>query len=116
MNNTVNFEIHTRADGAATIIELSGRIVLGEATNRLRGTIRELIESGQTNIVVTLSDVTFLDSAGLGELIASYKRILQHGGRLRLAGPTHQIRQLLESTHLINVLEVYDDTVAALAS
>jgi len=110
------------------ILELAGEFALGSTGlghaldlrgNRLQdlsATLHDLLKQGYPRIVLNLSQVPFLDSAGLGELIACLKRARQRGGDVRLLRPTLRVRDLLEMTALTRVFRIFDDEPEALAS
>lgn len=120
--------ISVRSQGDVSIIELKGEFTLdgGGLTHALdlRGhrladlgqTLRRLLEQDRRKIVLDLGSVTFLDSAGLGELIACKKRMVQSGGDIRLLRPSGKVRDLLEMLHLMKIFQVFDDEPEALAS
>ena len=108
-------QLKARNEGEAVVIEASGRIVLGEF-DELRPAIRKQLEDGKRGIVLDLAGVTYLDSAGLGELVNSYTTVTSQGGKLALSSLTPKIRDLLQLTKLITVFPVFDSTGEAVAS
>ncbi len=109
-------KIQTRTVGDVKVLNCSGQITLGEGTMSIRTTVRELVQSGNKKIVLNLTDVNYVDSSGVGELVSTYTTVVNSGGRLKLLGLTKKIRELLAITKLLTVFEVYDDEPAALAS
>lgn len=99
-----------------TLIDLSGRIALGEGTVELRGMLKTLLEHGYSRIVLNLADVTYMDSAGTGELIHAHRRALDRGGEIKLAHVSEKIQGLLQLTKLYTVFDVFDDKVEAVAA
>ena len=109
-------EIHTRTVGDVHILDISGRIVLGEATKTIRQTISDLLVNGGRKIVLNLKDVNYVDSSGIGELVRTYTSVTREGKQLKLLNLTKKIRDLLVITKLLTVFQVYENEQAALAS
>jgi anti-sigma B factor antagonist len=103
------------ADGVA-IIDLAGRITLGEATGKLRDEIKEQLKSGHQNILLNLRDVTYMDSAGLGELVGAYASVSNAGGSIKLLHTQGKVKDLLAVTKLYTVFVTFDDEKEALRS
>lgn len=101
------------ADGV-TILSLSGRITLGDESSQLRNTIKELLANGKKRLVLDLADVSYIDSAGLGTLVAAYTSARSEGGEVRLAGITKNFNELLNITKLVTVFNVHDTVPEAL--
>ena len=99
-----------------TIVDLSGRISLGEGSALLRKTVRDLLENGQTKILLNLGDVNYIDSSGIGELVSGYTSVKSRGGELKLLHLTKKVHDLLQITKLFTVFEVHSDERAALRS
>ncbi|HUA83679.1 MAG TPA: STAS domain-containing protein [Bryobacteraceae bacterium] len=108
--------ITTRQAGDVTILDISGRIQLGEASISLRNTLRDLVAQDKTKILLNLGDVSYVDSSGMGELVAGFTSLANRGGRLKLLNVTKRIKDLLQITKLYTVFEVYDDEASALRS
>lgn len=102
--------------GSISIVDLRGDIGLGEASLILRQTIRDLVESGRTRIILNFSEVNSMDSAGVGELTGAYKLVNSRGGELKFVNPTKKVHRILVITGLDKVLEVYTDEQAAIRS
>lgn len=98
------------------VVEISGRITLGDASNALRDTIRGLVAEGRAKILLNLSNVSFMDSAGIGELASAHVSMTHKRGRLKLYGLTKRMRDLLQVTRLYTVLDVYEREEDALRS
>jgi anti-sigma B factor antagonist len=109
-------EIHTRTVGDVHILDISGKIVLGEATKTIRQTISDLLVNGGRKIVLNLKDVNYVDSSGIGELVRTYTSVTREGKQLKLLNLTKKIRDLLVITKLLTVFQVYENEQAALAS
>ncbi len=98
------------------VLDLRGRVTLGEETEALRERIKRLVEAGHTRIVVNLGEVNYLDSVGLSTLVASYTSTRRQGGNLKLLNLTKRLRDLLQITRLSTVFEVYDSLEVAVQS
>jgi anti-sigma B factor antagonist len=112
----MSLKANLRRAGDVQIVDLAGRITLGEGSGLLRSTIKELVSSGQKNILVNLKDVTYLDSAGLGELVGSYASVTNSGGNIKLLNPQSKVHDLLQITKLYTVFVAFDDEPEALRS
>jgi len=112
----VSATIKTRDAGDVTIVEVSGRVTLGEATGKLRETVRELINKRRKYILLNLSGVEYMDSAGLGELVGAYTTVTNNGGILKLVGVGGRTLDLLQVTKLLTIFECFDDEATAVRS
>ena len=99
-----------------TIVDLSGRISLGEGSALLRKTVRDLLENGQTKILLNLGDVNYIDSSGIGELVSGFTAVRSREGQLKLLNLTKKVHDLLQITKLFTVFEVYSDEGTAVGS
>ena len=109
--------LEERTIGSVAIVKVSGEITLKKSRNAmLHEHVRGLIQQGRTNVIVDLAGVSYIDSAGLGELVQSHSTVKNHGGALKLLNPTSRLRELLVLTRLTTVLRTYDDEVQALES
>ena len=104
-----------QVDGV-TILDLSGRITLGEGSVVLRDTIRELLGKGDKKILLNLGDVTYIDSSGIGELVSAFTAVRKEQGELKLLNLTKKVHDLLQITKLYTVFDVKDDEAAAIAA
>ena len=109
-------KIHTRRVGDVHVLDISGKITLGEATATVRYTIGDILENGGKKIVLNLNDVNYIDSSGIGELVRSYNTVTKEGKQLILLNLTQKIKELLVITKLLTVFQVYDSEQAAVAS
>ena len=109
-------DIKERVVSGVSVLDLSGKIVLGEGDGQIRDRIKDLLADGQKRILLNLGDVNYIDSAGLGALISSYTTTKRQGGQLKLVNLTKRIQDLLAITKLITVFETYDNEAQALAS
>jgi len=102
-----------RVDGV-TIMDLSGRITLGEGSVVLRDQIRDLLSKGEKKILLNLGDVTYIDSSGIGELVSAFTTVRNQGGELKLLNLTKKVHDLLQITKLYTVFDVKDDEASAI--
>ncbi len=109
-------EIHTRTVGDVHVLDISGRIVLGDATKAIRHTISDLLVNGGNKIVLNLTDVNYIDSSGIGELIRTYTTVVNAGKQLKLLNLTKKVRELLVITKLLTVFQVFESERDAVAS
>src|SRR5436309_15169969 len=103
----------TRQVDGITILDLSGRITLGEGSVVLRDTIREVLGKGEKKILLNLGDVTYIDSSGIGELVSAFTTVRNQGGELKLLNLTKKVHDLLQITKLYTVFDVKDDEASA---
>ncbi|HXZ80262.1 MAG TPA: STAS domain-containing protein [Terriglobales bacterium] len=104
-----------QVDGV-TIVDLSGRITLGEGSTMLRDIVRDLITKGNKKILLNLGDVTYIDSSGIGELVSAFTTVRNGGGELKLLNLTKKVHDLLQITKLYTVFDIKDDEAAAIQS
>jgi len=106
----------TRQMDGVTIVDLSGRITLGEGSVVLRDAIRDLVGKGNKRILLNLGDVTYIDSSGIGELVSAFTTVRNQGGELKLLNLTKKVHDLLQITKLYTVFDVKDDEASAIAA
>jgi len=109
-------QIRNREVNGVSVVELDGRVVLGEETNTLRETVKNLVSQGKKKIVLDVKNVTMIDSSGLGALVAAYSSAKSAGASLRLCNLGAHFNQLLQITKLLTVFEVsktQEDAVSA---
>ncbi len=99
----------TRLVGGVTIVDLSGRIVLGDGSAGLRDLLRDLVSEGNKKILLNLRNVNYIDSSGLGELVSAFTSMRSQGGELKLLNLTKRVRALLQITKLLTVFDITDD-------
>jgi anti-sigma B factor antagonist len=104
----------SRKGNDVTILDLSGRMTLGEDTILLRETIRDLISQGRKMILLNLGDVPYIDSSGIGELVNAFTSVKKNGGELKLLNLTKKVRDVLQITKLYTVFDVYLDEEGAI--
>jgi anti-sigma B factor antagonist len=112
----VTMKSSTRQVDGITIVDLSGRITLGEGSVVLRDTVRDLLSKGQKKILLNLGDVNYIDSSGIGELVSAYTAVRSKSGELKLLHLTKKVHDLLQITKLFTVFEVYSDEGTAIRS
>ena len=108
--------IKERQAGDVTILDMDGKITIGEGSVALRSAIRRLLEEGKKKILLNLGQVGYIDSSGIGELVSSYTAISNAGGQLKLLNLTQKLKDLLGITKLLTVFDVYDSESDALGS
>ncbi len=111
------FKINTRVVGSVAVLDCSGRITLGEGSVMLRDAVRNCIwKKKQTNLVLNLADVAYIDDSGIGELVDAFTTVRQVGGALKLLNLTEKISDVLQITKLYGVFEKFDNEADALKS
>ncbi|MGA3134382.1 MAG: STAS domain-containing protein [Terracidiphilus sp.] len=108
--------IAPRQVGGVAVLDLSGKITLGEGSVQIRDAIRGLIGKGQKSILLNLGNVNYIDSSGLGELVSAYTTAKNQGAALKLLKLTKKVHDLLQLTKLYTVFDIYDDEASAIAS
>jgi len=112
----VSAVIKTRHLDDVVILDISGRITLGEGTVTLRDALQKLLNRGERKFVMNLEHVDYVDSAGLGELITGFTTVRAQGGQLKLLKLTHRIHDLLQITKLLTVFDSFDSETEAIKS
>lgn len=108
--------IDTRTVDGVTVLDVHGKITIGEGSVELRNKIRELLQAGTKKILLNMADVSYVDSSGIGELVSSYTTVSNGGGHLKLLSLTKKLRELLAITKLLTVFECHEDEQAAIKS
>jgi anti-sigma B factor antagonist len=108
--------IRERQAGDVSVLDLNGEVRIGDSAAALRGAIRGLIAGGKQKILLNLAGVKYIDSSGIGELIANYTTVGRGGGQLKLLSLTEKVQDLLVITKLLTVFDVYEDESEALSS
>ena len=109
-------KITDRVMDAVAVEELEGRIVLGEESNALREKVKSLLAAGQKKVVLNMDNVTYIDSSGLGTLVALHTSARGQGASLKLSNLGSKFQEILQVTKLVTVFEVYPSEAAAIAS
>ncbi len=112
----MSIKANTRQVNGVTVVDISGRITLGEGSSTLRETVRDLLNRGEKKILLNLGDVTYIDSSGIGELVTCFARVTNQGGQLKLLNLTKKVHDLLQITKLYTVFDVHDDETGAIRS
>jgi anti-sigma B factor antagonist len=112
----MSVKLNTRQVGDVTVIDVSGRITLGEGASVIRDAVRDLTTKENKKILLNLGDVPYIDSSGIGELVAGYTSVANAGGTLKLLGLTKRVQDLLQITKLYTVFEVQEDEAHAVRS
>jgi anti-sigma B factor antagonist len=112
----MSLKMGTRQVNGIVVIDLSGQITLGDASAALRTEVLDQVNNGFKKILLNLAEVTYIDSAGLGELTGSFTSVRNRGGQLKLLNLTKRVHDLMQITKLYTVFDVYDDEKKALAS
>jgi anti-sigma B factor antagonist len=108
--------INERQAGDVTVLDMSGKITIGEGSVALRTAIRRVLEEGKRRILLNLGGVSYIDSSGIGELVSSYTAINKEEGQLKLLNLTQKLQDLLAITKLLTVFDVYENEAEALNS
>jgi anti-sigma B factor antagonist len=108
--------IGERIVDGVTILDLEGKLVLGEGDRLLRDKVNALVREGRTRLLLNLAGVTYVDSAGLGEIVRSHATVVRQGGALKLLRPDKRLRDLLTITKLVTVFEIFVDEQEAVRS
>jgi anti-sigma B factor antagonist len=109
-------QIEERAVGDVVVLDLKGRITLGDGDQLLKDKVNSLVNQGHKGIVLNLAGVPYIDSAGLGEIVGSYTTVSRQGGSLKLLNLTKKITDLLAITKLLTVFETFDSEDEAVRS
>ncbi len=112
----MSMKISTRQVDGVTILDLSGRITLGEGSVQLRDAVRDLLAKGQKHILLNLAEVNYIDSSGIGELVSAFTTVRNQGGELKLLKLTKKVHDLLQITKLYTVFDIKDDEAQAIGS
>ena len=112
----MSIQVTSRQVGDVSVVDVAGRITLGEGASALRETIRGLVAKGQKKILLNLGEVSYIDSSGIGELVSGFTTVANNGGALKLLSLTKRVQDLLQITKLYTVFDVYDSEPNAVAS
>ena len=111
-----NLHITERRNGSVTVLDLKGNIRLGEGNIELHNILRFLVEKGEKRVLLNLGEVTYIDSSGLGELVAGYTTLQKNGGELKILRLTERVHELMMITKLLTVFDVFDNEDEAVNS
>jgi anti-sigma B factor antagonist len=112
----VSVKLSTRHVGDVSVVDVVGRITLGEGSSALRDLLREMVSQNHKKILLNLGDVSYIDSSGIGELVSGFTTVTNQGGQLKLLNLTKRVKDLLQITKLYTVFDVHDDEAAAVRS
>lgn len=112
----MSVKLNSRQVGDVTVMDLAGRITLGEGSSTMRDALKEAITKGQKKILLNLSEVSYIDSSGIGELVSAFTTVTNQGGQLKLNGLNKRVKDLLQITKLYTVFEVFDEESTAMRS
>ncbi len=108
--------VSERTVGSVTILDISGHVTLNDGADQIRDKVKAVLQEGKRHLLMNLSQVSYMDSAGLGELVQAYSTVSKQGGGLKLLSPTKRLKDLLVITKLSTVFDSFDDETAAIAS
>ena len=112
----MSVKLNTRQVGDVTVIDVAGRITLGEGSSALRDTLRDMVAQKHKKLLLNLGEVSYIDSSGIGELVSGFTTVTNGGGQLKLLNLTKRVKDLLQITKLYTVFDVHDDEAAAVRS
>jgi anti-sigma B factor antagonist len=112
----MSIKLSSRQVGDVSVVDAAGRITLGEGSSALRDLLRDMVAKGQKKILLNLSEVSYIDSSGIGELVSGFTTVTNQGGALKLLGLTKRVKDLLQITKLYTVFDVHDDEASAVRS
>jgi len=112
----MSLKVSTRKVDSAVVVDMSGRLTIGEPVLLLRETVRVLVNDGSNRFVLNLGDVSYIDSSGLGELVSLFTTVRNKQGDVKLLNLTAKAKDLLQMTKLLTVFDTYDDEAKALAA
>ena len=112
----MSVKLSTRQVGDVVVVDVAGRITLGEGSSALRDLLRDMVGKSQKKILLNLADVSYIDSSGIGELVSGFTTVTNQGGELKLLSLTKRVKDLLQITKLYTVFDVHDDEAAAVRS
>jgi anti-sigma B factor antagonist len=102
--------------GDVTVVDVAGRITLGEGSSALRDAVRDMVSKNQKKVLLNLGDVSYIDSSGIGELVSGFTTVTNSGGNLKLLNLNKRVKDLLQITKLYTVFEVHEDEAGAIRS
>jgi len=108
--------MNTRQVGDVTVVDVSGRITLGDGASTFRDTLRDQAAKGNKKLLLNLAEVSYIDSSGIGEMVSGFTTVSNQGGQVKLLNLTKRVKDLLQITKLYTVFEVFDDESTAVRS
>jgi anti-sigma B factor antagonist len=112
----VSANLSTRQAGDVRVVDVSGKITLGDGSSELRRVLQEELAQGHKKILLNLKNVSYIDSSGIGELVSGFTTVSNQGGALKLLGLTNRIKDLLQITKLYTIFDVHEDEAHAVSS
>ncbi len=112
----MSVKLTSRQVGDVTVVDAAGRITLGEGASAFRDTVRDLAAKGNKKLLINLSEVSYIDSSGIGEMVSAFTSVTNAGGQLKLIGLSKRVKDLLQITKLYTVFEAFDDETEAVRS
>lgn len=112
----MSVKLNTRQVGDVSVVDVAGRITLGEGSSALRDTLRDLIAKNHKKILLNLGEVSYIDSSGIGELVSGFTSVTNSGGSLKLLSLSKRVKDLLQITKLYTVFDVHEDEAHAVRS
>jgi len=112
----VSVKLNTRQVGDVSVMDVAGRITLGEGSSAMRDALRDMVAKNQKKILLNLGDVTYIDSSGIGELVSGFTSVTNSGGQLKLLGLNKRVKDLLQITKLYTVFDVHEEEASAIRS
>jgi len=112
----VSVKLSTRQVGDVSVVDVAGRITLGEGSSALRESLRDMVGKNHKKILLNLGDVSYIDSSGIGELVSGFTTVTNSGGQLKLLNLNKRVKDLLQITKLYTVFDVHDDEAGAIRS
>ncbi|MEO8591826.1 MAG: STAS domain-containing protein [Candidatus Solibacter sp.] len=112
----MSVKLTTRQVGDVTVVDVAGRITLGEGSATLRDAMRDMVSKNQKKILLNLGEVSYIDSSGIGELVSGFTTVTNSGGALKLLNLNKRVKDLLQITKLYTVFDVHEDEAGAIRS
>ena len=112
----MSMKVATRQVDGVTILDLSGRITLGEGSVTLRDAVHDVLAKGSKKILLNLGDISYIDSSGIGELVSAFTSVKNQGGELKLLNLTKKVHDLLQITKLYTVFDIWDNETSAITA
>lgn len=112
----MSVKLSTRQVGDVSVVDVAGRITLGEGSSAIRETLRDMVGKSQKKILLNLGEVSYIDSSGIGELVSGFTTVTNSGGQLKLLNLNKRVKDLLQITKLYTVFDVHDDEAGAIRS
>ena len=112
----MSMKVATRQVDGVTILDLSGRITLGEGSVTLRDTVHDVLAKGSKKILLNLENISYIDSSGIGELVSGFTSVRNAGGELKLLNLTKKVHDLLQITKLYTVFDIWDNEASAISA